>query len=119
LFPYLKRGKHKETFTELFTKEFTKYRKAHNVYWLGRDFHALRTTFHHRLMDNLVPGYIKRALMGHGKLDEGEKSYSQGGISMKTLHDVVASIRYDLSRVQSPFSHRNTDRSEARLRVVN
>lgn len=119
LFPNLKRGKHKETFTELFTKEFTKYRKAHKVYWRGRDFHALRTTFHHRLMDNLVPGYVKRALMGHGKLDEGEKSYSQGGISMKTLYDVVASVSYDLSGVQSPFSHRNTDRSEARLRVVN
>jgi hypothetical protein len=118
LFPHLKRGKHKETFTELFTKDFTKYRQAHGVYWRGLDFHALRTTFHHRLMDNLVPGYVKRALMGHRKLDEGEKSYSQGGISMKTLHDVVASIRYDLSRVQSPFSHRNTDRSEAHLRVV-
>ncbi|CUH40263.1 hypothetical protein JSE7799_02993 [Jannaschia seosinensis] len=41
LFPHLKRGKHKETFTELFTKEFTRYRQAHKVYWIGLDFHAV------------------------------------------------------------------------------
>lgn len=118
LFPHLQRGKHKETFTELFTKEFTKYRQAHKVYWRGLDFHALRTTFHHRLMDNLVPGYVKRALMGHEGLDEGEKSYAQKGIAMKTLHDVVSAIPYSLAQVQSPFSHRNLDHSKAPLRVV-
>lgn len=118
LFPHLKRGKHKETFTELFTKEFTKYRQAHKVYWRGLDFHALRTTFHHRLMDNLVPGYVKRALMGHEGLDEGEKSYAQKGIAMKTLHDVVSAIPYNLAQVQSPFSHRNLDQSKTPLRVV-
>ncbi|PZX18563.1 hypothetical protein LX81_01199 [Palleronia aestuarii] len=78
LSPHLKRGKHKETFTELFTKEFTKYRQTHKVYWRGLDFHALRTTFHHRLMDNLVPGYAERALMGHEGLDEGKKIRSEG-----------------------------------------
>lgn len=55
LFPHLKRGKHKETFTELWTKEFTKYRQANKVYWRGLVFHALRTTFHLALMENLVP----------------------------------------------------------------
>ncbi len=118
LFPDLKRGKHKETFTELFTKEFTKYRQAHGVYWRGLDFHALRTTFHHCLMDNLVPGYVKRALMGHRKLDEGEQSYAQGGISMKTLHKVVSDISFDLTKVQSPFPHRNLGEMEGHLRVV-
>lgn len=103
LFPHLQRGKHKETFTEIFTKKFTTYRKKHNVYWLGLDFHALRTTFHHRLMDNRTPGYIKRRLMGHEALDEGEKAYAQGGISMKTLQDEIKAISIDLSRVVSPF----------------
>ena len=69
-------------------------------------------------MDNLVPGYVKRALMGHGKLDEGEKSYSQGGISMKTLHHVVSAVTFNLEQVRSPFSHRNLDRTGAPLRVV-
>ncbi len=118
LFPHLKRGKHKETFTELFTKEFTKYRQTHKVYWRGLDFHALRTTFHHRLMDNLVPGYVKRALMGHEGLDEGERSYAQNGIAMETLHDVVSAIPYSLAQVKSPFSHRNLDHGKTPLRIV-
>ncbi len=118
LFPELKRGKHKETFTELFTKEFTKYRQAHGVYWRGLDFHALRTTFHHALMDNRVPGYIKRALMGHEGLDEGEKSYAQGGIAIKTLYNVVSEIRFNLEQVQSPFGHPSQERTGVSLRVV-
>ena len=118
LFPHLKRGKHKETFTEVFTKEFTKYRQAHNVYWRGQDFHALRTTFHHCLMDNLVPGYVKRALMGHRKLDEGEKSYSQGGISMKTMHSVISGVAFNLEQVQSPFGQGSLASPRAPLRVV-
>jgi len=118
LFPHLNRGKHKETFTELFTKEFTKYRKAHDVYWRGLDFHALRTTFHHCLMDNLVPGYVKRALMGHRKVDEGEQSYSQGGISMKTLHSVISGISFNLAKVQSPFGDAELTSPRMPLRVV-
>ena len=118
LFPHLKRGKHKETFTELWTKEFTRYRQAHKVYWRGLDFHALRTTFHHVLMDNLVPGYGKRALIGREGLDEGEKSYAQKGISMKTLPGVISAISFNLQQVRSPFSHRNLDRVDAPLRIV-
>lgn len=102
LFPHLKRGKHKETFTELWTKEFTKYRQANKVYWRGLVFHALRTTFHLALMENLVPGYVKRALMGHEPLDEGEKSYAQDGISMKTLHGVISEIHINLEQVPAP-----------------
>lgn len=119
LFPYLKRGKNKETFTELFSKEFTKYRDTHKVYWRGLDFHALRTTFHHQLMDNLVPGYVKRRLMGHVGLDEGEKHYSQGGISIKTLHECVSRVSFDLSQVQSPVWDDHSEQKKSRLRVVN
>jgi hypothetical protein len=103
LFPNLQRGKNKETYSELFTKEFTKYRQANKVYWRGLDFHALRTTFHHLLMDNLVPGYVKRRILGHRPLDEGELSYSQGGISIATLNGVIEAVAFDLSMVQSPF----------------
>ncbi|WP_156477519.1 hypothetical protein [Falsihalocynthiibacter arcticus] len=103
LFPELERGKTKETYSELFTKEFTKYRQKNNVYWRGLDFHALRTTVHHQLMDNGVPGYAKRRLLGHEALDEGEKSYAQHGISISTLFTAVCGLSYDLSGIRSPF----------------
>jgi integrase len=106
LFPYLQRGKNKQTYSELFTKDFTKYRQANNVYWRGLDFHALRTTFHHALIDKLVPGYAKRRILGHRPLDEGEISYSQNGISVATLNVVIEAVAFDLSMVKSPFGKR-------------
>jgi hypothetical protein len=69
-------------------------------------------------MENLVPGYVKRALMGHEPLDEGEKSYAQDGISMKTLHGVISEIHFNLEQVRSPFSHRNIGSKAAPFRVV-
>lgn len=118
LFPNLERGLHKDTFTELFTKEFTRYRQVNKVYWLVLDFHALRTTFHHKLMDNLVPGYVKRRLMGHEVLDEGERLYAQKGISKKTLQGVINEIKFDISGVQSPFDHRKSEHTVPKLRIV-
>ncbi|WP_184567565.1 tyrosine-type recombinase/integrase [Sulfitobacter undariae] len=103
LFPTMTRGKSKDNFTENFTKSFNHYRKKNGVYWHGLDFHALRTTFHHDLMDGSVPGYIKRNLMGHEPLDEGEKSYAQNGISINTLHDHICKIPFDAKSVRSPI----------------
>jgi integrase len=103
LFPSLTRGASKGTYTENFTKAFGYYRKTNDVYWHGLDFHALRTTFHHRLGDNSCPGAIRRKLMGHEPLDEGERSYSQNGISISTLFEHVQKIPFDTRRVQSPI----------------
>ncbi|QFS83017.1 Phage integrase family protein [Roseivivax sp. THAF197b] len=102
IFPSLNRGKTKETFTENFTKAFGYYRRTHGVYWHGLDLHALRTTFHYQLMKNSCPGYIKRNLMGHEPLDEGEKSYAQDGIPLPTLLEHVAKVPFDVGRVVSP-----------------
>ncbi|WP_424940094.1 hypothetical protein [Aliiroseovarius sp. S253] len=103
LFSNLRRGKTKKTYTELFTKEFTRYRQAQDVYWHGLDLHATRTTFHHELMDLSTPGYIRRKLMGHEPLDEGERSYAQNGISLATLHEHVSRIRFNAAAIQSPI----------------
>ena len=103
LLPSMTRGQIKGTFTENFTKSFGYYRKTNNVYWHGLDFHALRTTFHHDLMDGKVPGYAKRCLMGHEPLDEGEKSYAQNGISVSTLYDYICTIPFDAKTVKSPI----------------
>ncbi|UWQ02850.1 hypothetical protein K3X44_05885 [Aliiroseovarius crassostreae] len=115
LFSEIKRGKTKNTYTELFTKEFTRYRQAHEVYWHGLDLHATRTTFHHELMDVPTPGYIRRALMGHEPLDEGERSYAQNGISLKTLHDCVSAIPFDPSLIISPV--RDNPQSKTRIKA--
>jgi hypothetical protein len=111
LFPFLKRGKARGTFSEKFTKRFTEYRKAHKVYSIGLDFHALRTTFYHRVMDLGIPGYIKRYLMGHAPLDEGERHYAQGGISTSQLANWINGIDYDFSEVVSPFDAVTSDKS--------
>ena len=106
LLPTMTRGKSKKNFPENFTKSFDHYRKTHGVYWHGLDFHALRTTFHHDLMDNGCPGYIKRALMGHEALDEGEKSYSQSGIAMRALFEQCHSKHIGLKAQSDPRRYR-------------
>ncbi|MBP0482093.1 site-specific integrase [Sagittula salina] len=104
LFPSLTRGANKGTYTENFTKAFGYYRRTNDVYWHGLDFHALRTTFHHRLSDASCPGAHRRKLMGHEPLDEGERAYSQKGISIASLFEQVKKIPFDVSRVQTPIS---------------
>ncbi|MEX3314620.1 hypothetical protein [Sulfitobacter sp. PS-8MA] len=103
LFPSLTRGANKGTYTENFTKAFGYYRRTNDVYWHGLDFHALRTTFHHRLMDAACPGAHRRKLMGHEPLDEGERAYAQKGISIASLFEQVKKIPFDMTRVQSPI----------------
>ncbi|KZX97887.1 MULTISPECIES: site-specific integrase [unclassified Sulfitobacter] len=103
LFPSLTRGANKRTYSEKFTKAFGYYRRSNDVYWHGLDFHALRTTFHHRLMNAACPGAHRRKLMGHEPLDEGERAYAQKGISIASLFEQVKKIPFDATRVQSPI----------------
>jgi hypothetical protein len=50
LFPWLERSQSKKTFTERFSKRFTRYRKDNNIYEAKRDFHSFRTTFNDLLV---------------------------------------------------------------------
>ena len=119
LFPSLTRGANKGTYTENFTKTFGYYRRTNEVYWHGLDFHALRTTFHHRLMDAACPGAHRRKLMGHKPLDEGERAYSQNGISIASLFEQVKKIPLNAERVQSPIARCPTRSQDDRgLRLV-
>lgn len=58
---------------------------------------------------------IRRALMGHEPLDEGERSYAQNGISLKTLHDCVSAVPFDPSKIVSPV--RDNPQSKTRLKA--
>lgn len=119
LFPSLTRGSIKGTYTENFTKAFHYYRRQNNVYWHGLDFHALRTTFHHHLLDMGCPGSHRRKLMGHEPLDEGEKSYAQKGISIASLYEQLRRIPFDSSRVKSPIlSHERAAPHQGGLRLI-
>ena len=64
-----------------------------------------------------TPGYIKRALMGHEALDEGEKSYAQEGVPPETLYEAVSQISYDLSMIWSPLPA-HVEEAHHGLRVV-
>lgn len=111
LFPFINRGKSKQRFSENFTKNFNYYRRIHNVYWQGLDFHSFRTTFHGQLMNNECTDAMRRRLMGHAMVDEGEKSYSQN-LAIKALFKPINRVWYDLSKVKSPFGQPATSASQ-------
>ncbi|WP_417808795.1 tyrosine-type recombinase/integrase [Thioclava sp.] len=121
LFPFLKRGKNKKTYAENFTKRFNYFRRINDVYWPGLDFHALRTTFHNEILSDDGSDAIRRRLMGHAPLDEGEKSYSQS-LGMEPLLKRLKSVDLDISQIRKPFDalpHPAQDRAnELGLKVV-
>lgn len=95
LFPDLPRGQSKGTQAELASKAFGYYRKKHNVFFPGLDFHALRTTFHTHLRSSHVPDSEVRRLMGHAPLDEGERNYSQS-LRCYSLLPHIEKVRVDI-----------------------
>lgn len=104
LFPWLERSESKKTFTETFSKRFTKYRQDHKIYDEQRDFHSFRTTFNDRLIQAERQDSHRRALMGHVEHDVGITNYNPGGFSMKTLRDCVNAVVIDISMIRSPFA---------------
>lgn len=102
LFPHLTRGKWKGTLSENFSKKFNYYRRTNKVYWAGLDFHAFRTTVNNFLMSDNGSDAIRRRLMGHAPLDEGEKSYAQS-LRITPLADRLASVVIDISMIRRPF----------------
>ena len=102
LFPYLERGQARGTFSAIFTKTFGYYRKTNGVYWEGLDFHALRTTFHDDLINDDGSDAVRRYLMGHAPVDEGERSYTSK-LRPEKLRARISGIRIDISKIHSPF----------------
>jgi len=121
LFPKLTRGKWKGTLSENFTKKFNYYRKTNDVYWPGLDFHAFRTTVNNYLLSDNQSDAIRRRIMGHAPLDEGEKSYAQS-LRMKPLAERLGSVTIDISMIRRPFEEPsaivNARAQERGLRVV-
>lgn len=121
LFPLLNRGKQKGTFSANFSKAFGYYRRTNDCYWLGMDFHSLRTTFHHDLLGDDKSDAIRCRLMGHTYRDEGDRSYGQG-LGIEKLANRMKSVIVDISMIRRPFdtpiANTRSKAAEHRLRVV-
>jgi len=104
LFPWLERSASKMTFTESFSKRFTKYRKDHGVYEKGLDFHAFRTTFNQSLIRTECLDSQRRFLVGHVDRDVGITNYAPEGFAMSALKRRVDAVAYDISMVRRPFA---------------
>ncbi len=102
LFPHLKRGAVKGKFSEVFTKQFTRYRQDHDVYWPGLDFHAFRTTCNGDLMNPGKSDAVRCAIMGHEFKDEGARAYRQG-LGLRALYERICDVTVDVSMIVSPF----------------
>ncbi len=108
VFPSIKRSQSKETFTDTFSKRFTQYRHDHGIYDEQRDFHSLRTTFNHLLIEAECPDTQRRGLMGHVERDVGITSYNPDGFSKALLRKRVNSVVIDISMIRPPFGTINT-----------
>lgn len=113
LFPFLNRGKQKNTFSANFSKNFRYYRKTNDCYWPSLDFHSLRTTFHHDLLGDDKSDAIRCRLMGHTYTDEGDRSYGQN-LRIEKLAGRMKSVVVDISMIRRPFEE---DRVAARHEV--
>ena len=103
LFPWLERSESKKTFTEGFSKRFTKYRKDNNIYDPQRDFHSFRTTFNDSLIQASCLDSRRRSLVGHVEHDVGITNYNPTGFATDKLRDDVNSVVIDISMIRSPF----------------
>ncbi|MBY6169809.1 hypothetical protein KUV73_10680 [Mameliella alba] len=103
LFPWLERSGAKETFTEPFSKEFTRYRKEIKVYQRGLDFHAFRTTFNQALISTECLDSQRRYMLGHVENDTGIKHYAPEGFPIERLRERVDAVVYDVSMMRRPF----------------
>ncbi|WP_055683274.1 tyrosine-type recombinase/integrase [Jannaschia rubra] len=104
LFPWLERSESKKTYTETFSKRFTRYRQDHKIYDAQRDFHSFRTTFNHLLIQSECPDSQRRALMGHVERDVGITNYNPGGFALTLLRKRVNAVVVDISMIRSPFA---------------
>ncbi|MBW4983488.1 tyrosine-type recombinase/integrase [Mameliella sp. CS4] len=103
LFPWLERSANKKTFTETFSKRFTRYRKDNECYDPQRDFHSFRTTFNHLLIELECQDSHRKYLMGHVERDVNITNYNPHGFAKKTLQKWVNMIEIDISMIRKPY----------------
>ena len=103
LFPRLERSKAKKTYTETFSKRFTRYRKDNKIYDENRDFHSFRTTFNQALVDTECLETQQHYLMGHVDNSVGVKHYTPKGFPTAKLHQRVNAVEIDISMIRRPF----------------
>ncbi|KMK67826.1 phage integrase family protein [Puniceibacterium sp. IMCC21224] len=105
LFPWIERSASKKTYTETFSKRFTRYRQDHKIFDAQRDFHSFRTTFNHLLIEAECIDTQRRNLMGHVERDVGITNYNPGGFSKSLLRKRVNSVEIDISMIRPPFQN--------------
>ncbi len=103
LFPWIERSASKKTYTETFSKRFTRYRQDHRIYDAQRDFHSFRTTFNHKLIQAECQDSVRRALVGHVERDVGITSYNPNGFATTILRKNVNLVAIDISMIRPPF----------------
>ncbi|WP_217626374.1 site-specific integrase [Salipiger bermudensis] len=124
LFPHLTRGKNRQTLSENFTKDFTRYRKSHGVYDKRIDFHSFRTQFNVELIKARTDSELRHILMGHEMETVNLKHYGGDGHDLAYLHEVIQRVQIDVSMIQSPFATAKKTKvsdlqaAQTRLRVV-
>ncbi|MCA0940868.1 site-specific integrase [Salipiger pacificus] len=104
LFPHLTRGRTRGTLSENFTKDFTRFRKAHGIYDKRIDFHSFRTQFNVELIRAKVDGELRHVLMGHEMDCVNLEFYGGEGHTLCHLQETVQKINIDISMIQSPFA---------------
>lgn len=92
LFPDLERGAAYEKFSDLFSKEFSRYLRANALAEPGVDLYSLRKDFNVRLREAEVAVGARKRLMGHSIRDLTDGTYDPGGEKMTTLRAYVERI---------------------------
>ncbi|KPN62278.1 hypothetical protein AKJ29_08490 [Aliiroseovarius crassostreae] len=124
LFPHLTRGKNRKTLSENFTKDFTRFRKANDVYEKRIDFHSFRTQFNVEQIKARTDSELRHILMGHEMETVNLKHYGGDGHDLEYLHEIVQRVDIDISMIQSPFADgkkakvSDLQATRKRLRVV-
>lgn len=124
LFPHLTRGKNRKTLSENFTKDFTRFRKANDVYEKRIDFHSFRTQFNVEQIKARTDSELRHILMGHEMETVNLKHYGGDGHDLEYLHEIVQRVDIDVSMIQSPFADSkkakvsDLEATRKRLRVV-
>lgn len=124
LFPHLTRGKNRKTLSENFTKDFTRFRRANDVYEKRIDFHSFRTQFNVELIKARTDGELRHILMGHEMESVNLEFYGGDGHDLAYLQEIVQRVNIDVSMIQSPFASgkkstvTDLQASRKRLRIV-
>ena len=124
LFPKLTRGKNRETLSENFTKDFTRFRRANNIYEKRIDFHSFRTQFNVEQIKARTDSELRHILMGHEIETVNLKHYGGDGHDLAYVHEIVQRVNIDTSMIQSPFCYGNNAKASnlqatgKRLRLV-